>query len=343
MKCVLLGDPLVPSKYMAGILSQLESRDVELLQLDWKSDLTLADFVKVTRQMELTGPIDLPPQLLSTLTQADIVVTNHAPLSSLAIKSSSKLKLIASTRSGTENIDLVAAREKGITVVNSPGRNATAVADYTIGLIIALSRHIASAHCKMMQGIWEEKWSRPENLSFDLAHKTIGIIGYGKVGREVGVRSRSFGMKIIVCDPYLGAGLIGEGVNVVDLETLLRESDIVTIHARLTKETRNLIGEREFSLMKPSAIVINTARAEIIDESALLRSLKAGRIRGAALDVFRDEPITPNNELTKLENVLLTPHLAGSTLEAELENGVKMVGEEIIEFLEGRAQCNVVR
>jgi len=335
-KCVLLGDTLVPSRFMARILSQLEIRGVKFLQLDWNPELTPAEFAKVTRQIESNGPIDLPAQLLETVREADIIVTNHAPLSRHTIRSSPNLKLIASTRSGTDNIDLAAARERGITVVNSPGRNASAVADYTIGLIIALSRHIASAHCKMINGIWDEKWSRPENLSFDLAQKTIGIIGYGNAGREVAIRSRSFGMKILASDPYLDPESLDEYVKMTDLNTLLRESDIVTIHARLTPETRNLIGERELRLMKASAYLINTARAEIVDESALLRSLEQDRIRGAALDVFHDEPLAPTHDFTKLENVVLTPHLAGLTVEAELENGIKMVGDEILRFIQGR-------
>jgi D-3-phosphoglycerate dehydrogenase len=340
MKCVLLGDAIVTSTSMLRILKRLETRGIEFSLVDWMPGIAPVVFIRHVQQIESTGPIDLDSETLRVIGDAEIIVTNFAPVSAHTIMKGSKLRLIACTRGGTENIDKKAASARGVAVVNAPGRNATAVADFTLGLVLALHRRIAQVHCMMKQCVWDDRWSTPEQLSTDLRGKTIGIIGYGKVGRKVATRARGFEMTVLVYDPYAD---VDDGVvTAVDLETLLRDSDFVSIHARLTPETKNLIGTRELAMMKSTAYLINTARSGIVDEEALVDVLEMKRIQGAALDVFLEEPISRNHPLKKLDNVVLTPHLAGSTVEAELVNGIEIVGKEIERMLDSSTFINLV-
>jgi D-3-phosphoglycerate dehydrogenase len=338
---VLLGDPVVSAKSMQMILRPLEERGVELLCVEWKAGMGLSEFAKLILEIETNGPMDLPTETHQVFADAEIIVTNFAPVSARTIMLAPNLRLIACTRGGTENIDVKAATERRVVVVNAPGRNSTAVADFTFGLLLAIHRRIAVAHCMMRKGIWDNRWSRPENLSTDLSGKTIGIVGYGKVGQKIAQRAKGFEMNVLVHDRYVKIK-DADGVTPVALDRLLRESDFVTIHARLSSETRNLIGEKEIGMMKPTAYLINTARAGIVNEPALLRALAARQIQGAALDVFSEEPVSTDHEVTRLENVVLTPHLAGSTKEAELVNGPKMIAAEIARMLEGFELLNVV-
>ena len=214
----------------------------------------------------------------------------------------------------------------------TPGRNARAVAEFTFGLILSLTRNIVRAHERLRRGIWSEyhEMSGPE-----LFEKTIGIIGFGHIGRLVASIARGFGMKILVYDPYVEKSTISAlGYKLVELDTLLKESDIITIHARLTRETEKMIGEREFSLMKKTAYIINTSRGRIIDQRALYKALKNRQIAGAALDVFEIEPLPPDDPLLSLENIVLTPHIAGSSTEVA-DRAAKMISEDLKRILTG--------
>jgi len=216
-----------------------------------------------------------------------------------------------------EHVDLDAALARGLTVVNAPGRNAVAVAELTIGLMLGLARRIAAAHAMIRGGQWA---SAVDNLTtwqgIELSGKTAGLIGYGRVGREVARRLAAFEMEVIAYDPIAlpsdGAER-GACASPVGLEELLSRSDFVSIHAAVTAESRGLLGAVELSWMKPSAYLINTARAAIVDEGAVLDALRAGLIAGAGLDVYRVEPLPPDSPWLALDNVLLTPHLGGAT------------------------------
>ncbi len=216
-----------------------------------------------------------------------------------------------------EHVDLEAAVDRGVTVVNTPGRNAVAVAELTIALMLGLARRVATVHSVIQRGQWT---SAVDNLTawrgVELSGKTAGLIGYGAIGREVAKRLTAFEVEVIAYDPFVTEGDAGERgprVSLVGLEELLSRSDLVSIHAALTAETRGLIGARELSWMKPSAYMINTARAAIVDEGALLEALSTGRIAGAGLDVFPVEPLPPDSPWLTLDNVLLTPHMGGAT------------------------------
>jgi D-3-phosphoglycerate dehydrogenase len=250
-------------------------------------------------------------------------------------------RLICVARATPSNVDIAAATEAGIVVTNSPGRNAVAVAEYTIGLMIDLIRGIAFSNRMVLDGTWEF-WRFRHLEGIELQGHTIGLVGVGHVGWEVAKRLKGFNMRILGYDPYVNPRLAAEvGVEMVSLDQLLRESDIVSIHAAATKGSQGLIGAREIALMKPSAYFINTARAMITDEQALYEALRDRRIAGAALDVFLDEPVQRDNPLATLDNVLVTPHLAGATREVII-NHSRMIEEDIEAYVSGQCPPHAV-
>jgi D-3-phosphoglycerate dehydrogenase len=250
--------------------------------------------------------------------------------------------LIGCCRGGYENINIDAARKKGVIVVNAPGRTANAVAEFTIGLMIAEARNIARGHHALKSGIWRKNYVNDE-YRMELRDKVIGIIGFGNIGRRVAQLLKAFNVKtILVYDPYIpNEEIVKAGCEPADLRRIFQESDFITIHARLTKESVCLINRELISLMKRTAYIINTARAGLIDYNALYEALKERRIGGAALDVFDLEPLPSNSPWLELDNVTLTPHLAGDTIETRL-NGIIIISEEIAAFLEGRPLHNRV-
>jgi len=254
-----------------------------------------------------------------------------------------RLKFIGVCRGNITNVDVNMATEKGIIVVNTPGRNAIAVAELTIGLMLSLSRNIPKAHYWVKWGEWLDPVSPYFSLrGRELWGKTVGIIGLGAIGFEVAQRLKVFNMNILVYDPYVSQERVGliKG-RLVDLNTLLKESDYVTVHCPLTPDTIGLINRERISLMKSTAYLINTARAEIVDEKALALALKEGYIAGAALDVYETLPISPQSPLLKLNNVLFTPYIGGAT-DGTVERYCRMMVEDIERFLKGECPRNIV-
>jgi D-3-phosphoglycerate dehydrogenase / 2-oxoglutarate reductase len=246
-----------------------------------------------------------------------------------------RLKIIGVCRANTSNVDMKRATEKRIPVIGVRGRNAGAVAEFTIGLMLAESRHIARSHLNLTNGSWIKEYDDDPN---EIEGKTIGIIGFGAIGKAVAKKLTGFGCRILYYDPFVQKE--NEEVAGVSLDTLLADSDFITIHVGLTKETRHLITKDQFDTMKPSAYLINTARAEIIDQDALVNALATSRIRGAALDVFVEEPLLPNSPLLKLANITLTAHLAGATQESLSKSPLLLV-RNILRYLGGDPNCNI--
>ena len=245
------------------------------------------------------------------------------------------LKIIGVSRANTANVDMKQATVKRIPVIGIAGRNASAVAEFTIGLMLAESRHIARSHRNLMNGKWMKDYGDDPN---EMEGKTIGIIGFGSIGQAVAAKLSGFGCQIIFYDP-----LVSQAVNSakkVTLDTLLSQSDFVTIHVRLGNETKKLMGKTQLALMKPSAFLINTARSEIVDQDALLEALAASRIKGAALDVFVDEPLPPDSPLLRLGNVTLTPHMAGATQES-LTKSPLLLARNILRYLSADYDCGL--
>jgi D-3-phosphoglycerate dehydrogenase / 2-oxoglutarate reductase len=256
-------------------------------------------------------------------------------------RSGGRLKIIARTGVGVDpsRVDLEAAKEFKIWVTNQPGSNAVAVTELVFGQMIALVRHTHAAD----RAVKDNRWS--DYLKFigtELAGKTLGIVGMGNIGARVALRARAFEMDLLICDPYIPESHVTAlGGKWLSLDELLADADFVTIHCPLNRETRGMIGAQELALMKPSAFLINAARGGIVDEAALYSALEQGNIAGAALDVVADEPPAKDHPLTKLDNVLWTPHLGAVTLEAS-ERGEWGAAQEVIRVLESKRPKNPV-
>ncbi len=271
-------------------------------------------------------------QLKDEIRDADALVVRSAThLDAELIGAAERLKVIARAGVGVDNIDVDAATRQGIAVVNAPMGNTVAAAEHAMALLLALVRRVPSADAALKEG----RWAKKESVGRQLYGKTLGIIGLGKIGTEVGKRARAFGMTLLVYDPYVPEEKAEEiGACLVELGELLEESDFVSLHAALTEESHKLIGAQELARMKPGAALVNCARGGLVDEPALLEALKDGRLSGAALDVFEEEP-QPNPELVGLENVVATPHVAASTREAQAEVA-KEAAQQVADVLGGR-------
>lgn len=267
------------------------------------------------------------------------------PIDREVLEEARKLKIIAQYAVGIDNIDIDTATKLGIYVTNTPGVLSNAVADLTWALILSITRRIVEADTYVRSGSWEESktgWHPTMLLGMELKGKKLGVIGLGKIGLEVAKRASCFGMDVIYYSRTRKERLEQQyGFKYVDLRTLLREADIVTIHVPLTEETKLLISEKELNLMKSTAYLINTSRGKVIDENALVKALKEKRIAGAALDVFWNEPLPKNHPLTKFNNVILAPHIGSATIETR-EKMAEMVAENLIAFYKGEIPPNLV-
>ncbi len=224
------------------------------------------------------------------------------------------LRVIARAGTGVDNIDVHAATRRGIAVMNAPGANTVSAAEHALGLLLALVRHIPWAADAMRRGEWDRK--RFEGT--ELRGKMMGVVGLGRIGGHVAQIAKSFGMHVVAHDPYLPPERAAElQVKLLPLDQLLRQADVVTMHVALTDQTHHLINAERLTLMRPTAVLINTARGELVDETALAEAVAAGRIAGAAIDVFATEPLPADSPLRRLDRVILTPHLAASTAEAQ--------------------------
>ena len=272
---------------------------------------------------------------------AEICITHLGPLPRQVFEACPNLKLVGVSRGGPVNIDVEAARDHGIQIVNAPGRNASAVAEFTVGAILTQTRMITQGHVALRDGRWRGELYREDKTGEELSQLTVGLIGYSAIGRRVAKLLRPFGCRIIFSDPYVG--LTEEdraaGIEKHDLHALLAASDIVSMHARLTLETEHLMGAQEFAGMKAGAHFINSARGELVDQKALTSALLSGHLGGAALDTFSPEPPEPDEPLLSLPNVTLTPHIAGASRYV-VTHAANVIARDVANFLAGRELNN---
>ena len=263
----------------------------------------------------------LPQGLAAALVDADaLVVRSAVQVDDALMGSAPKLRVIGRAGVGVDNIDADAATRRGIVVMNTPGANAVAVAELTVGLMLALARKLPAANTTMHAGKWEKKSLQ----GAELRGKTLGILGLGRIGLEVARRARGFGLEILGSDPFVSAAVAREnGIFLVSLDELFAKADYLTLHVGLTPQTTGVINAKTLAAMKKGVRIINCARGELIDDAALVAALKSGQVAGAARDVFCEEP-PKNSPYAELENVILTPHIAGSTAEAQEAVGVQI-------------------
>ena len=259
-------------------------------------------------------------ELLTALSKGvdAVLIRSATKMDAEAISAAKGLKVIARAGVGLDNVEIPAATTAGVMVVNAPTSNIVSAAELAIGLLLASARSISPAHAALKNG----KWARSKYTGAELFEKTLGIVGFGRIGQLVAARMQAFGMNIVAYDPYLQPARAAQlNVRLVDLDELLKISDFITIHLPKTKETANLIGAEALNKVKPSVRIINAARGGVLDEAALYDALKAGKVAGAALDVFATEPCT-DSPLFTLDNVVATPHLGASTDEAQERAGI---------------------
>lgn len=295
---------------------------------------------RLRREVEVDVATGLSaPQLIERIgVYEGLIVRSETRVTADVIAAGKSLKVIGRAGVGVDNIDVEAATERGILVVNSPGGNTIAAAEHTIAMLLALSRNIAQANASLRSGRWE----RAGFIGVEVLNKTIGIIGLGRIGSEVARRAQGLMMKVVAYDPFLSADVAAkQGIEMLSLDELLARADYVTLHVPLTADTHHLIGARELALMKPGARLINVARGGIVDEGALCEALARGHLAGAALDVFETEPLSPDSPLLSLPNVVVTPHLGASTREAQVNVAIE-VAEEMLLALRGEPVRNAV-
>ena len=284
---------------------------------------------KMERAALLKAVADAHALIIRSGVTADADLLAHAP----------QLKAIARAGVGVDNVDLAAAIARGIVVMNTPGGNTISTAEHAFGLMIALSRHIAQGH----QSLAEGRWDRKAFTGVELKGKTLGIIGLGRIGQAIATRAQAFEMNVIAHDPYLPPA-IAEAINVplLALDEVYTRSDYLTLHAMVTDETRRMINADTIATMKEGVRIINAARGALIHSADLAAALKSGKVAGAALDVYEQEPPPADHPLIGLPNVLHTPHLAASTSDAQVTVAVE-AAQMIVDFLlEGKAAnvCN---
>jgi D-3-phosphoglycerate dehydrogenase len=282
-----------------------------------------------------------PADLEAMLADAEALLTHLAPVTAELLEKAPHLKFIGVSRGGPTNINMDAARARNVTVCNVPGRNASAVAEFTVGVILANVRRITIGHAGLSQGIWRGDLYRYDRTGDELSDLTVGLLGYSHIGQRVVRLLKPFGCRILICDPYskLTVQDAIDGVEQVDLDEMIQRSDILSLHARVTPETMGIISAERIAKMKQGAVVINSARGELVDQPALCEALVSGHLGGAALDTFEVEPPLKDDPLLHLPNVTLTPHIAGASRRVATF-AAQQIADDLARFLKGEKLKN---
>jgi D-3-phosphoglycerate dehydrogenase / 2-oxoglutarate reductase len=342
METLVIGDLFLSSEAFRRAIEEEFGEDFgPVREVAWGEE-TPEEQHHVQQIMEQDGPeaVEVPQEIVEAVGEAEIIALHFAPIPEAVLDAGSNLKAVIVARAGVENVNVEAASERGIAVVNLQGRNAPAVAEQALALMLSETRDISRADRGIRAGRWPKEFPQ---TPYELDERTVGLIGFGHVARHLARRLSGFRVRLLVYDPYVDTDTISSygAWKVGDMDTVFRESDFVSLHARLTEETRRFIGREHFELMKSTAYFINNARSRMVRYDDLYEVLKEGRIAGAALDVHDDEPLSEDSLWLELENVTFTPHIAGTTMNT-WENSVRMVAEAIKEFSEtGRCQNTV--
>jgi D-3-phosphoglycerate dehydrogenase len=334
LKIAVIGDRFITPELVAELIAEYVEPvtgpcTLQAMMLGWPEETPVHDD-------ELQEYVGDPAAIAAFAADAQVVVTQVAPIGRVLLDKAANLQIIGCARGGPVSVNLAAATAGGIPVAYAPGSNAQAVVEFTLGLLLAQSKQIARSHQALAAGQWRVDAYHYARAPRELRGQTIGLIGFGHVGQLLAPYLHAFGLRVLVYDPYVSAERCAAlGVEPVTLPTLLAESDFVSLHARVTPETRGLMGAAEFAQMKPGATLINTARGPLVDYDALYAALHSGHLGGAALDNFAEEPPPSGWPLFKLDNVTVTPHIAGSSRETARRK-VEMVLVDIANFYAGR-------
>ncbi|MDQ4215826.1 NAD(P)-dependent oxidoreductase [Microbacterium sp. ASV81] len=341
IRVLAAGDRFIRSSLLRDCVLEAVGDDVEVdvreIEFGWPD----VPFGRVGDVDEASGTED---ELIEALEGVDAIVTQLAPLTARVMDARPELRLIAVSRGGPTNVDVEAARERGIRVANVPGRNGIATAEMTIGLALAMLRRIPLAHGSMLADEWRGDLYRSDAVGREVSGSVIGLLGAGAVGAHVARVFAAMGAQVLVFDPYLPAGALDGVVELVsDVDELFRRSDLVSVHARLTAETRHLVDAARIALMPRGSLLVNAARGGLVDYDAVAASIADGHLGGAAFDVYPEEPVDFAHPLFTLaregEDVVVTPHIAGASRETALR-AARGVAEELRRFITGEPALN---
>jgi D-3-phosphoglycerate dehydrogenase len=334
LRILVAGDPYIPATRFARGLERLEGEhDISYVEVDMARPFEPASESEL-RIREYAGS---PEELVERLDDHEVLVVHGAAITDRVLDAA-PLRLVCCARGGPVNVDVDAAARRGITVTTTPGKNARAVVELTLGFLIMLARGVGSSQRTLLDGtrLGESAFEGAEFFGVELPGRTLGLVGYGNVGRGVAQVAGALGMRVLAYDPGLPSDAFDDGVETVTLEQLLRESEFVSLHARVTPENENLMDADSFARMRPGSFFINTARETLVDEPALLSAIRSRHLAGAALDVVRPAAVVSRNPLLDEPRVVITPHIGGATDET-IERGVAMVAEEIARLSAGLA------
>lgn len=330
MKCLAIADLFINKAMMDAGLNALRDKGIDVEVREWSHD-SIEKLQEDNLRVEQEGAeaVTLPAALLEGADDVEILITQFAPVNTAVLDKLPKLKYIGVLRGGVENVNQQVALARGIEVMNTPGRNARSVAEFTVGMMLAEMRNIARSHDALRDKFWRKDSPNHQAIP-ELGGKVVGLVGLGHIAQLVAGFLSAFGTEIIFYDKYVSDHERYEKVDTLD--ELVTRADVVSLHARMTPETENLINAHHFGLMKSSAIIVNTARSGLINERDLIDALLAGKIMGAALDTFDNEPLPDDSAFYLLNNVTITPHIAGSTLDA-FSNSPKLFAEILLKKL----------
>jgi D-3-phosphoglycerate dehydrogenase len=320
MRVLCAGDQFIRAESLAAAAAAALGPDVEpiLYETRWPD----VPFGPVTGVREASGE---PAGIAALAGDAEALLTHLAPVNAQVLDAAPALRVVGVTRGGPVNVDLAAATAHGVPVIYLPGRNLGAVAEFTVGVMISLTRSVVASSRTLANGRWDARYFRFPLAGPELRASRVGLVGLGAVGSRVAALLRGFGSDVVAFDPYADPqAAAAVGARLVPLDELLSLSDIVSVHARLTEDTRAMFDGFAFAAMKPGAYFVNTARGELVDQKALLAALEDGHLAGAALDVFRPEPPAPDDPLLSRPDVIVTPHLAGSSRQVATESAQRI-------------------
>jgi D-3-phosphoglycerate dehydrogenase len=339
VRILAVGDSYMPPQYFRHALAPLEGvHDVAYVQVDDTQPFVPATPAEA-KLRELQGT---PAEVAAWMPGVEVLFVHGAPVTERVLAASAQLRLVGCARGGPVNVDVEAATARGLPVVNTPGKNAEAVADLTLAFLVMLARGLPEAQRFLRDGHQlKDNWEGARFMGADLRGHTLGLVGYGHVGQRVARRAVAFGMTVVVFDPFLDEAAPDDVEHIDTLDELLAHADFVSLHARATADNAGLIDARALAAMKPGAFLVNTARETLVDEAALDDALASGHLGGVALDVFHPMEEPGRHPLLRHPNVVLTPQVGGATHET-LSQGAEMLAGELRRFAAGEPLHHLV-
>ena len=334
VKTLLAGDHFVRNELLASALSTIRGVTFDLREITLPWPLT-----PYGRVAEVDEASDAEEELIEALDGVELAITQMGPFTERVLDSAPDLRFLVVCRGGPVNVNVPAASERGIMVASTPGRNAVAAAEHAVALMMGALRNLPRLQRTLEQGEWRSDLYAYDDCGRELDESTVGLIGYGAIGQRVARVMLAFGAHVLVADPYIDEA--PEGIELVELDDLLRRSDVVSLHARLTDQTRGMIGADQIALMPRGAVLVNTARGGLLDYDATVDALESGQLGAAAFDVFPAEPVPAGSRLLTAPNVVMTPHLAGATRQTAHRAG-SIAAEAVAAYVAGKDPVGLV-